>query len=244
MSLKNGGNVPFPVFGTIPAADVHMAQLPAGSITELPGAADKFAYGGQSGFRLDAGYFLDGAHAWSVEASGFDLAPGVQRFSARSNGSDVIGPTFMDPVAGEQVILDFGIPTARTGAVASEMDNHLWGLETNVRYQIPAIFFADRLDLIGGLRYVQFNENFNLAGGHVAINGFDDPVASAVYYQDNFGVRNNFYGPQIGLASHSDIGKCFTLDVIGKLALGVTDEIATIDGATTLVNPKLRPARR
>jgi hypothetical protein len=49
-------------------------------------------------------------------------------------------------------------------------------------------------------------------------------------------VLNQFYGPQIGLSSHTQCGR-WSFDLIGKLALGDMHEVANISGSTLLISP-------
>ncbi len=235
--VKTGHAGSDPLFGTIPTSLVGMGLLPVGSITPALGKdPSRFDYGDQNGVRIEAGYYLDGAREWSIAGGWFQLENGSKSFQAASSGDPVIGPVFNDTFTGLHTILEFAIPTARTAQLDAEQSNRLWGADLNLRRQIPAIFFADRLDFLVGFRYLQFNEGLDVNGMHTADPGFVDPVARVVSYFDQFGVHNDFYGVQIGLASHSDIGP-FTLDLIGKFALGGMQDGVTINGSTTLVDP-------
>ncbi len=48
---------------------------------------------------------------------------------------------------------------------------------------------------------------------------------------DHFGIANLFYGPQIGLSASLHYGPC-SLDMMGKVALGVMHQSARIQGNT------------
>src|SRR5262249_9466842 len=50
---------------------------------------------------------------------------------------------------------------------------------------------------------------------------------------DHFGVSNHFYGPQVGASAGLRYGPC-SLDVTGKLALGVLHQTAKVQGGTAL----------
>ena len=234
--VKSSQSSSGPVFGTIPTALANAPDLPAGSITGLPHDPSRAHYGDQDGLRFGAGFWLDGAREWAVEGSWFQLEKATRRFQASSNGDPVIGPVFEDPISGRQTIILYAIPNGRAAELDAQSNNRLWGAEINLRRQLPAIFFADRLDLLVGYRHLQFSEGLELDGTHSALPGFQDPVAGTTSYTDRFGVHNDFDGAQIGLASHADFGP-FTVDVIGKLALGGMQEHLNIDGLTTLIDP-------
>jgi hypothetical protein len=50
---------------------------------------------------------------------------------------------------------------------------------------------------------------------------------------DRFGVTNSFYGPQVGASAGLRYGP-FSLDVTGKLALGLLHQTAKVQGGTVL----------
>src|SRR5262245_13609375 len=50
---------------------------------------------------------------------------------------------------------------------------------------------------------------------------------------DHFGVSNQFYGPQVGMSAGLRYGLC-SLDVAGKLALGLMHQTARVQGGTSL----------
>jgi hypothetical protein len=233
--LKNGGQSPV-VLGTIPTNLANAANLPAGSISAIPGTPTEFDYGKQSGVRLTAGGYLDDARVWGIEGSGFELQKGTRNFAMSSGGDPVIGPVFQDPFAHRETIITYSVPNARSAFLSESIGNSLWGVEANVLYQLPALLFADRLDLMVGFRHLQFGESLDVSGIHTAQPGFADPVAAITSYSDHFGVFDKFYGAQVGLHSHADIGM-FTVDVTGKLAMGGMQEVVKINGTTTLVDP-------
>ena len=158
-----------------------------------------------------------------------------------STGNPAIGPVFNDTFSGLQTLLLFSVPDERIGVLDSTQNNRLWGTDINLRRQVAAIFWGDRLDFLIGIRQLQFGEGLDLSGTHTAVPGFVDPVAQVVTYHDHFGVQNDFLGGQIGFASHADVGDAFTVDLTLKLALGDMREVVKNSGSTTLVDPAGAP---
>jgi hypothetical protein len=106
---------------------------------------------------------------------------------------------------------------------------------------VPALFFADRLDLLVGFRQLKFDENLSLSGSYTDLPTVVDPVAQAARYIEGFDVHNQFYGAQVGFASHTEC--CgFTCDVTGKVALGGIHHTVVINGETELIDARGRGA--
>src|SRR5262249_48024005 len=151
--------------------------LPAGSINNIPGAPDSADFGEQNGLRFTIGAAFDTAGEWGFDANYFELERGSRTFHADSPGDPVIGPVFDDVSTGRQTILRFALPNVSSATLDSEVANRLWGAEINLRRNIPAFLFADRLDLLFGLRHLQYSEGLALSGSYTDVPGFIDPVA-------------------------------------------------------------------
>jgi hypothetical protein len=78
---------------------------------------------------------------------------------------------------------------------------------------------------------VQFNENLSFSG-----NGFGLPdrisPGPLTFFNDQFNNRNNFYGGQFGVRGSYNLGR-LSVGAAAKLALGVTYQSGTVDGAIT-----------
>ncbi len=132
----------------------------------------------QQGFEI-SGFWLNGQS--ESETASLPLAP---------------GPVFpSEPI---QVVGSFLIPTLQgfrgDWRHEVELKSELWGLEANY---IRAVDIADgvEVDLLGGLRYVRFDEDFDL---HVLDN---DPGRPTQFISDwDLDTSNNMFGAQIGVA--------------------------------------------
>jgi Putative beta barrel porin-7 (BBP7) len=220
--------------GTVPLGIAMMDQLPPGSITPLfGGTGDRIHYNGQSGARFTGGVWTDPSQTLGFEASFFQLGKNNLNFIRRTIGDPVVGPVFNDPVAAQQVILLPIDPTVQTSTVSINATNQLWGAELNALRRGTAIFFADRLDLLCGFRYAQFDETLD---EFAAVKAPPGSNLASIGTFDNFSVHNRFYGPQIGFVSRWTYGNWF-VDTTGKLALGILDREAHVNGGTGLVIP-------
>jgi hypothetical protein len=133
------------------------------------------------------------------------------------------------------------------GAVAADFANRLQGAEANLVWNLapPASGGGFQFLLLGGFRYLDFNEQLDLAGstsqtgtaltlssiGPERIIGptIAGNSVSVMAVNDHFDTRNQFCGGQFGGEGRLIFGRLF-LDITGKLALGSTREDVTISG--------------
>ena len=66
------------------------------------------------------------------------------------------------------------VPGLRTGAVAIDAGNRLWGAEANVLARLPLPEFPGTLTLLAGFRHLEFEEGLSVStvsavvpGGHL-----------------------------------------------------------------------------
>src|SRR5208282_1869828 len=88
-----------------------------------------------------------------------------------------------------------------------------------------------RLDLLGGFRYVQFDENLQFSEATAGVLGGFTP-GSVIGTTDQFNTQNRFYGGQLGLRFEGQSGPWF-LNATAKVALGEMHESVGIGGLTT-----------
>jgi len=201
-----------------------------------------------SGLEMNAGIFLDDGDHMSLEAGGFVLPTNSIHFAVASNagGSPLIARPFLDtqfvpPVATRE---QDSIPGLASGSAAVDAKSDLWGLEFNGRYQG---YINQRLhgDVLAGFRYLHLVESLTtndtlvplIPGAFVFLGAgnFVNPPNSLAD-QDSFRTSDTFYGMQLGGRLRYE-GDWFFVSGYAKLAGGITDEKANINGTTTLVSP-------
>lgn len=206
-----------------------------------PGPSGRLDFNEQSGVRISGGTYFDGEGLFGIDASFFQLEQGDDGALVTSAGDTVIGPTFFDPVQDRNIIVLASLPPIptgplapglRRGSVAVQAHNRLWGAEMNLRQRIPALFFADQLDLLLGFRHLQYGEGFTVTTHTEGTAA--NPTALVIDTRDSFTALNQFWGPQLGFASKTFIGERITLDLIAKLAMGGVHQVVNINGMTTL----------
>jgi hypothetical protein len=194
-----------------------------------------------SGGRITAGVWFDSGAVLGLQGSYFILGDANGRavtFSGDgSTGSTVLTRPFFDVANGVQNADPVNLPGLMSGTITFRNPRTLQGGEANLVYN----YFQDdnveyRLSLIGGGRIVSLNER-------ILINEFNRQLPDAfgnpaidTFINENFGTRNVFYGGQLGGQYEYQLGPIY-LQLVGKVALGVTDQAVEINGATTQISP-------
>lgn len=241
----NDGELPR-VVGTAPVSEVvGTGGGDIQTITSLYGdGVRSLSFDDQSGVRITAGFYLDEEECFGVEGSWFQLEDGSQFSQYSSAGNPIIGPTFFDPVQGRDIIVLASLPFIPAGDLAPGLraaridvtgSNSLWGFEVNGRSRLSALLFADRLELIAGYRYLQYEESLAISTLSQPLPG--NPGAFTLGAFDSFSTCNEFHGGQIGLSSRTYICPRVTLDLTAKIGLGNMRQNVDINGTTILAAP-------
>ena len=209
---------------------------------------------GRSGFRVNAGLWMNECQNWGIDGSYFFLANQSKSFAAASNGSPELGRPYFDPVgtpvpplAGPGQYAEVVARAGVAGVFNATVSNSLWGADLNVRKGLLLGCCGYwRLDMLGGFRYLNFEENLNINEISTATAG---TVPMMGILQDNFGVKNQFYGGQTGLVGEYRRGP-WSVDAFAKVALGNTTQTVNISGGADVIRKRscrgvgeFRPAR-
>jgi hypothetical protein len=156
------------VAGELSSLEVDpMRRLDDGLIhSVVGGTASGIDFGMQSGFRVEAGFWLERGGTLGIEFGYFQLEPGHQRVNLRSDSSAALGPIFFDPSAGQEIIIMDSVPGLRTSEWSSTASDRLWGAGIQARLRTGC-----GVDLLVGYRHVQFNEDLDIGGASTAIPG-------------------------------------------------------------------------
>ena len=186
--------------------------------------------GAYLGGRFTAGWWCDPEHDLAFEVSGFFLGGRTASFQDGSNAQTFIARPFYNVDTGMNDKEVTAAPGVVSGRVLVDAHTSLWGAEANLRTNwlcCPNGY----VDLLAGFRTVGLNEslavneNVNILAGPAAGAGFN--------LYDSFRTNNQFYGGQIGAVSEWRWG-CFSFDLTTKLALGDTQQMANIYGASAI----------
>jgi Putative beta barrel porin-7 (BBP7) len=230
------------------AAVAALQPVAAGALTE-PGTqiligARPVNLDAFNGMRLSAGWTLDDAGRWSIEGSYFVLERRQSFFApgASPDGSTIFARPIFNNVNGSEIAEIDAIPGFFTGTTNVSTSSRLYGWELNTSFNAVRES-GFRWDLLGGVRVLDLNEGLairdnmtQLVPGVLTFLGAALPNGASLTDLDSFGAANHFWGPQIGSRFEWQSDQ-FRLEVLTKLAMGVTEQLVTINGATSMVGP-------
>jgi len=215
----------------------------------------------RSGGRFSGGLWLNDSQTIGLEASYFFLGSRSTRFDDVSNGG-VIARPFFDVLTGLQNAQLVAFPGIASGQIHVSAPSTLQGAEVNL-LAIPCCSCCNAagdqagrsgnkalpntlggcnywVNLLAGFRYMQLDEglditetsqvNPNLPAGPPLFGG------STIAIGDHFDTHNYFYGGQLGAQAEFCWGPVF-VDLLGKVALGMTQEVVDIHGTTAVTSP-------
>ncbi len=229
-----------------------------GSPTDtVPGALDqpgttpfpsqsRLTFGNTSGLRFSAGVPL--GDAFSVEASYFYLEQRANGFTASATADDMV--VVARPVTNAQMLTQAAYPTAfpgsLTGGSAVAAQARLQGYDLSVAanlYRDNALSF----DVLGGFRSLYLDESLTVTDsltpvvpGFITFLGAPVDALTPVSDFDRFRTHNTFYGGKLaGRLIWQEDG--LTVSALGGAAVGVTQQLAIVNGATTVSPPGAAP---
>jgi hypothetical protein len=196
--------------------------------------------GARSGGRITLGGWID--PTTRIEGSYFQLAQSVQTFGASSNGNPILAQPYFDvnpnsTAAAMQNASAIAYPGAYSGSINIRSTSSLLGADLHAIHNLSFTDFLDdrqhRLDFLFGWRYLRLRDNLainsNVNSAELAGLGV---VPSTVAVSDSFGTTNNFNGVDLGMVSNYRHAR-WSLQTIGRMALGVTSENVNIAGSNT-----------
>jgi hypothetical protein len=177
--------------------------------------------GWDSGFRLHAGVWFNCDHVLGVDSSFFFLGQQSAGAAVSSGGMPVLAVPFVTPAGAESSVILAGL--GLSGSAAVRLETRMSGYEVNLRTNLfrgP----CGHIDVFGGFRALSLADNLSFAAMS------STPLLGTA--RDEFDTRNWFYGGQIGAEIERRADR-WSVDLISKVALGNTNEVANINGMST-----------
>jgi len=165
-----GSDVPV-LAGTIPVQEAELVrQFPAVAIGPLAGGSG-LDYPAQSGLRLGAGLWLGETGVYGLSAGFLQLEQGQKAFRFVSRGAQPLGSVFHDPAAGQNIFVMLAIPGLRAGELSVSAQQRFRSAEVQVSRRLEWSGPIAWLQLLAGLRYLEFTEQLRVAGASRVIPG-------------------------------------------------------------------------
>jgi hypothetical protein len=200
----------------------------------LSGARFNVGVGLTSRIGLEAGYFL--------------LERGAVGYTA---ASDAAGPPsarpYFDTFLGIPNAAVSSLPGVFAGSTTIASHSRLQGYEVNLAGNITQTGRL-RLDALAGFRALDLNEDLSIqdtmlppGSANLNFGNVNVPAGSIATDYDKFRATNHFFGGQAGARMLWFWGN-FSVGMTAKVALGATQQLATIDGASAVLAPGAAPS--
>jgi hypothetical protein len=189
-----------------------------------------------NGLRVTTGWW-NCDRTWGLEWSGFimEKKSEIANFFAPLNSQEILARPAIDALTGTPIALvvsvPSGFPLERAGEAHYKSTLNLGGTEVNL---LRSCMYCDtfKLSVLAGVRYIDYVEKLSVitrSSFPTSPDGSTPPDLLDIV--DEFNVRNQYLGGQVGFQAEFRAGRCFA-DVTGKIALGNQNEQLDISGFT------------
>jgi hypothetical protein len=211
-------------------ADTFPAALGQPNTETLIGGS---VYNGvRSGMRFSGGYWFTDTHTIGIDSSFIYVGGDAIELGAASDGNPVLGRPFYNILMQQEMASPVAYPGFQSGSLLTRLTSELWSADVNLR---AALLYQPtyQLSFLGGFRYFNLTESLHTFEDDTFATG---SLASAAQVSDWIRVSNNFYGGQLGAEFNTVFGR-WSLDLLGKAALGVMNETTHLSGASRFTYP-------
>jgi len=184
------------------------------------------------GARFNAGYLLDTHYQIALEGSFFYIGNQTTVRAMASGGqpgAPILAVPFFDEDAVNESTFLLASPGNFAGFAVLNLTSHLWGAE--IHCSVPAFEENNlRVEVLSGFRFLDLTENLTYTTSSTGLSAPNtDLILNTV---DQFGMRNLFYGWQVGGRADYRLGN-FEVSASAKLALGDMLQTADLKGYTS-----------
>jgi hypothetical protein len=216
-----------PLFTTGSATDAVPGAI--GQPGTLPLSSDKADTQARWGGRANLGFWLDKEQTFGIEGGAFLLNDRSVNFAANPGPGAVLTRPFFNVNLMREDASILAFPGLATGSAAATVTTKFYGGDANFRV-LALAGCCYNVAFLCGFRYLELSEQLQDATVSTTLPGFG---GSSINASERFGDQNFFYGAQVGVDA-TFWWKNLSVDLTSKFAMGVTREIAQIDGSTTL----------
>ena len=184
----------------------------------------------RSGGRFSLGMWLDPCQFQALELTYTVLEEETDRFSASSADFSILARPFVNAQTGSADARLISFPAVLEGTLS---------VEANSEFQTAEVLFRRttrrecgwQLDLLWGYRFADLDDAVRVSDSTLALSG---PTAGATLdIFDEFASENQFHGGLFGIHYVGARHRCWSLDLLAKVALGNSRFRGTVSGQTT-----------
>ncbi len=188
----------------------------------------------RSGIRVRGGYWFTPDQTFGMDASFFFLGGQSASFDDSSDGIPVLARPFYNVNTGHEDAFIVAYPGQQGGEIAAALSTRLWGADANLRGMLCR-GASYQVNLLGGFRFLALHDSLALKENDTFFSPIDGSPMYWTTTMDRFHTSNQFYGGQLGADVMWSRGRFF-IDVLGKVALGVSVQNTGIDGISAYDN--------
>lgn len=192
----------------------------------------------RSGFRLGFGEWFGAQRRFGVGIAYTYYGDVSYNYARQSGGDPILARPFFNVEPGRvgQDAELIAFPNVYSGNINVAYDSTLQGAELLGRWRFGPCGSCGVL--LGGYRYLRFDEELTVTDFREALPGAPDPLTTGTTLaeRDHFRTRNDFHGGVLGAGSQWRSCR-WTCDMSLLIGLGSTRSRATIDGSTTVSVP-------
>jgi hypothetical protein len=203
--------------------------------------SDRLLDGQRDGGRIRFGWWMANHPNFGLEGEYFGLGGGADRLELQSVGNPIIARPFFNMLTGAEDSQLIAFPNVVSGSVSMQADSRLDGAAFRFRHAICSQLGCggwldcgtmpsqSRFDVTLGYRFYQLAESIGVVE-QVQANG----SGSSVRIEDQFQVRNQFNGVELGTSWHGRRGY-WTADLLMRVAIGNNYQTVLISGQTDII---------
>jgi hypothetical protein len=190
----------------------------------------------RSGGRFTLGFLLLPAECLGVEANYLFLGAAVHHYQADNTTVPILARPYFDLGLNAESALLVSHPDFLSGSVSVDATTDLQGAGVLMRKTMWQ-GYCERLDFLLGYRYVSLQDGLEIRqiSQWTRAQGII-PAGTTKDLFDSFDTQNQFNGGDLGLAYRARMGQ-WSMEILGKAALGSTSSQVQVDGVTTTTLP-------
>ncbi|MBN1910232.1 MAG: BBP7 family outer membrane beta-barrel protein [Pirellulales bacterium] len=182
-----------------------------------------------SGGRFTLGMWLDPCQQRGLDFTYLMLGDETASYYASSPTYTILGRPFfnIENGADDAHLICFDDP-AYTGWVNVSAETRFQGSSLIYRRAVKRAG-RSRVDFLMGWRWLQLKDDLLISESVTQVG------VGTIDLSDRFNTRNNFHGVEFGVHWQRPLPRAWTIEVLGKMALGNTSSTVTIEGQQTAV---------
>jgi len=197
---------------------------------------DRMMTDARSGGRFTVGYLLSDYAGLGVEANYLFLGRAADHYRANNAAIPILARPYYDLGLDAENAMLVSHPDFLEGSVFVDTTTDFQGAELLLRKTVWQ-GYSDRFDLLVGYRFARLDDGLTVCQSSLwtETQGLIEKGTTKDLF-DSFDTENQFHGGELGLSYRDRMGQ-WSVEILGKVALGNTTSRVRVDGATFTTLP-------